>query len=230
MIRAALLLAFVAFTIYGVTIVLTAPGDRAQRRCEHGRLPRPVRPRGDRRCGESADRPPRQARVERDRGVARRVVLRRDLRPRRATRCLSVACRRRLARLLSAPLRRARPPRAVGGRGTSRAPSGLDGITASVAGAAIGSARAARGRAPERRRARRARSRRTSPIRSATSAPALAVFGIFALSGLARGAALARPRGRRPRDRRSQTRIYLFQLDTYVAGSDLDILWPLRRS
>ena len=28
MIRAALLFAFVAFTIYGVTIVLTAPGDR----------------------------------------------------------------------------------------------------------------------------------------------------------------------------------------------------------
>ena len=170
----------------------------AQRRCEHGRLPRPVRPRGDRRCGESADRPARQARVERDRGVARRVVLRRDLRPRRATRCLSVACRRRLARLLSAPLRRARPPRLSAGAARRGHPLGRRHHRLGRGrGDRLGGA--ARGRAPgdgghaERGRDEPRLSRRRR-------APALRRLRHLRPLRVARGAPVARPRGRRPRD------------------------------
>ena len=199
MIRAALLLAFVAFTIYGVTIALTAPGDGLNDAANTVVYPALFVLAVIVAAGESADRPPRQARVER----RSRRRSSRGATPRSTTSSCNPMPIRRLPTPAGSPSTRSSTPgsssSSVGGRGTSRGTLWVDGITASVAGAAIGSAvllevvlRATEGTPSE------VATNLAYPVGDVLLLSA--VFGILALSGWRRRAPVARPRGRRPRD------------------------------
>ena len=223
MIRAALLFAFVAFTIYGVTIALTAPGDRLNDAANTVVYPalfvlavivaagRALTVRRDRLAWSVIA----ASLVAWCYAEVYDLVVQPDAYPSPADAGWLAFYPLLYAGLVLLVCRRARH---VAGT------LWVDGITASVAGAAIGSAvllevvlRATEGTPSE------VATNLAYPVGDVLLLSA--VFGIFALSGWR----VERPwlvLGVGVLATAIADGIYLFQLDTYVAGSDLDILWP----